>query len=489
MNKVIKGLIVAAFAVSSVSAAKNKTFLMPRSQGTNLAMEYTTYNELINYKNGDFFGAHFQVVPFYMESGNEDDLGKYFGINNKNLMTLSSAANADFNYRYMIHDNAGAANGVGTVKYEPDMQAYGARIDYYQDLEKVLDGLYLKIALPIVRIENDMHITTAVSTESNNFTAKNLSDYFTGKAFGAAGVADNQAALKAAKINDSQSETSVADIDVVLGYKVLDKDKYNVSLNLGLTIPVGNDSDGTWVFEPMIGNGDHWALGGGLDICAKLWEDGKQNIKLTAAANYRYLFEATEKRTMGLIDPDGKKVDWGQYYLAGKIGTNNNTQQLFPAANILNHDINVEPGSQFDSVIYFTYNNGGWTFDLGYNFFWKEEEDNSLKGKWTDKEYGIALISQAMNGGAFTNGVGSIGYINNKADDTALAAASATAYGIDVSATETPSMDTHKVYGSMGYNFKDWEYPVMLGLGGGYEFADDSGVENWQVWGKLGVKF
>lgn len=511
MNKVIKGLIVAAFAVSTASAATNKTFLMPRSQGVNLAMEYATYNELINHKNGDFFGAHFQVVPFYMESNDKVGLGKYFGINNKNLITLDDAAavtagTADFNYGFMIHDN-GATAGEGTVKYEPELQAYGARIDYYQDLEKVLDGLYLKIALPIVHVDNDMHITTAVSHESNNFTAANLSNYFKGTAFGAAGDADNQAALRYAKIDGSKSETSVADIDVVLGYKIFDKDDYNVALNLGLTIPVGNDSDGTWVFEPMVGNGDHWALGGGLEAWVKLWEDGKQNIKLTAVANYRYLFEATEKRTMGLVDTAGNSVNWGQYYLAGTIGTAIATQQLFPAANILNHDVKVEPGSQFDSIIYLTYNNGGWTFDLGYNFFWKEKEDNSLKGTWNDDQYGIARLTQDMsiaNGkfavasGDATAGPlegGSLGYINNLPNNAALPApatpapAATTAYGIDVSATETPSMDTHKIWGAMGYNFKDWEYPVMLGLGGGYEFADQPGIENWQIWGKLGIKF
>jgi extradiol dioxygenase family protein len=505
MNKVIKGLLVAAFAVSTATATTNKTFLMPRSQGVNLAMEYATYNELINHKNGDFFGAHFQVVPFYMESNDKTGLGKYFGVNNENLIALSNAADADVNYRYMIHDAVpGGAPGVGTVKYEPELQAYGARIDYYQDLEKVLDGLYLKIALPIVHVENDMHISTAVTTEHLNFTAANLENYFKGTAFGAVGEVNNQAALKYAKIDGSKSETSVADIDVVLGYKIFDKDDYNVALNIGLTIPVGNDADGVWVFEPMVGNGDHWALGGGLEAWVKLWEDGKQNIKLTAAANYRYLFEATEKRTMGLVDPAGNSVNWGQYYLAGTIDAVRGTQQLFPAANILTHDIKVEPGSQFDSIIYLTYNNGGWTFDLGYNFFWKEAEDNSLKGTWTDGVYGVARIDQTMaaaqtavfdlsNAAAGDAQVGgSLGYINNTPNNAALPAvnvAGTTAYGIDVSATETPSMDTHKIWGAMGYNFKDWEYPVMLGLGGGYEFADQEGIENWQIWGKLGVKF
>ncbi|MBD3273016.1 hypothetical protein GF385_01540 [Candidatus Dependentiae bacterium] len=504
MKKLLKGLLITAFAFSTVTATTNKTFLMPRSQGVNLPMEYSTYNELINHKN-DFFGAHFQVVPFYMESSDSSDLGKYFGTNNRSNVRLDDAAavtagTADFDYNLLIHDNAATA-GVGTVDLSPELQAYGARIDYYQCLEKILDGLYLKVALPIVHVDNDVHITTAVTTASNNFTAANLSSYFQGNFSVAAGNADSQAALTYAKMSGSHSETSVADIDFVLGYKIFDKDNYYVALNLGLTIPVGNDSDGRWVFEPIVGNGDHWGFGGGLDASVKLWEDGDQNIKLTAVVNYRYLFEGTEKRTFGLLDPAGNKVNWGQYYLAGTVGTACSAQQLTPVANILTLDADVEPGSQLDSAIYFTYNNGGWTIDLGYNFFWKEREDINRKTAWTDNQYIIVQRDQDMsvagqlqnysqNATAVLNG-GSLGYINVSSNNAAMQADadSGRAYGIDVTAAETPSQDTHKIWGGLGYIFKDWEYPVMLGLGGGYEFADDDGIENWQIWGKLGIKF
>lgn len=505
MNKMIKGFLAIAFIVGSASATTNKTFLMPRSQGVNAAMEYAGYNELINHKNGDFFGANFQVVPFYMESNDSVGLGKYFGIKDKNLISLKSNGNGDFNNLYMIHDQADAAAdhqlGVGSVKYEPKLEAYGARIDYFQDLEKVLDGLYLKVALPIVHVENDMHIKTAVTHDgtAEYFTADNLAAYFKGNYEKAAGDVNAQAKLNRAKINGSQSETSVADIDVILGYKIFDKDKYNVSLNLGLTIPVGNDSDGVWAFEPIVGNGNHWALGGGLDACVSLWEDGDQNIKLTTAANYRYLFESTEKRTLGLINEAGNKVDWGQYYLVGLIDQVRGTQQLTPFANdgIGTVNMNIEPGSQLDAIAYLTYNNGGWNIDLGYNFFWKEKEDANLKTAWTDGKYGIAIVGQTMaqNDGnpnfEYTNG----NAVGDNAVGGALALVNATysaadhAYGIDTSAAETPSIDTHKVFGNVGYIFNDWEYPVMLGFGGAYEFADQKGLENWQVFGKVGIKF
>ena len=523
MKKLLKGLFLTVFAVSSATTTTNKIFLMPRSQGANLAMEYATYNELVQHNNGDFFGANFQIVPFYMESSDKSDIGKYFGINNRNNIRLANNAavvinsTADFEYNYMIHDY-NQDDGIGTINFKPELQAYGARIDYYQDLEKILEGLYLKIALPIVHIENDMHLSTAVSTESTSgiFTKTNLDDYFRGNYVSALAGTNAQESLEYAKINGSHSETSVADIDAILGYKLLEKDNYYVSLNIGLTIPVGNTSDGTWVFEPIVGNGNHWGFGGGLDASVKLWENDNQNIKLTGAMNYRYLFEGTEKRTLGLKNPNGTSSNWGQYLLAGKIGAAINAQQLRPVANLLTQNVDIESASQFDSIIYFTYNNGGLTIDFGYNFFWKDDEKVNLKNEWTDGAYGIASITQNMSiapdGGGGANGLfsvtnanattaltgGSIGYINKVSNNAALPAQPATtnpaptattAFGIDTSAAETPSQNTHKIFGELGYIFKDWDYPVMLGIGGGYEFAPDDGIENWQIFGKLGIKF
>ena len=499
MNKLLKGLLVAAFAVGTMNAATNKTFLMPRSQGVNLPMEYTTFNELIQHKNGDFFGAHFQVVPFYLESSEKGDLGKYFGMKNQNIIKLGTTANAasiDLAYSRMFLDIAEAANTAATLKLEPKLEAYGARIDYYQDLEKILDGLYLKVALPIVNVDTDMHINVYDKASTGFFTAADggvnaVENYFLGT-YGENNPAASlhQKKLTYAKMGGSHSETSVADIDVVLGYKFFDKEKYYVALNLGLTIPVGNDPDARWVFEPVVGNGGHWAFGGGLDFSVKLWEKNDQNIKLTGVANYRYMFEDTEMRTLGLKKGDGTVVNWGQYRLAGIVGDT----YAIPTANLLTKNVDVTPGSQVDAILYFTYNNGGWTIDLGYNFFWKEREDVGLKGTdFSTDEY--AILISGYDGGTIV-----------AADDFASEATAVTDVNlavldadgpwyylnrthVDVAAAETPSMDTHKIFASVGYNWKEWEYPLMLGIGGGYEFAGNDGVENWQIYGKIGMKF
>ncbi len=240
----------------------------------------------------------------------------------------------------------------------------------------------------------------------------------------------------------------------------------------------------------MVGNGSHWAIGGGLDFSVKLWEKNDQNIKLTGVANYRYMFEDTEKRTLGLKKDDGTPVNWGQYRLAGALhGT-----YAIPTANILTKNVEVEPGSQVDAVLYFTYNNGGWTIDLGYNFFWKEREDVKLKG--TDFESATYAILKTDYTGAAAIADGDFALLGSAVTDVNVAAAGTWDTGyqlnrshVDTAAAETPSMDTHKIFAGVGYNWKEWEYPLMLGIGGAYEFAGNDGIENWQVYGKIGMKF
>ena len=61
---------------------------------------------------------------------------------------------------------------------------------------------------------------------------------------------------------------------------------------------------------------------------------------------------------------------------------------------------------------------------------------------------------------------------------------------IDTARAETSSYTTHKIFGGFGYLFRNWENPMLLGLGGHYEFADsNSEIENWTIYIKTGFAF
>jgi len=489
---------------SWLNAYTNKTFLMHRPQGVNLAMESTTFYELKQVKKENLFGAKFQAIPFYSKSTDEADLGRYFGADGKNVISFKNQDAAGFvNMSYIVHDsrdvlsaNPSPGEYLALAKLEPEQTTYGVMLSFCQDFERTIKGLSFKINMPVVQVENNMNIKITTEKESAHYKENILRDYFSGKLLQpAAGLGNSQIALTHAKIDDQDHEASgIADVDVMIGYKVFDKKKFMLCINAGVVIPTGNSPDGEWLFEPIYGNAGHWAVGGGAKFCGKLWECNKneQSVKTTLCANYRYLLKEKEKRTLGIklknfeagppADPtfDVYIEGFSQYYTIAQAGDTYST----PAANVLTRDLYVEPKSQVDAIAALTYNYKNFTFDLGYNLFWKDQESVTVK-HWEETKYGIP--AKDWDGSAALDGDAADNWAANKKIDEGAAINKA---DLDINAARTPSYLTHKIFAGVGYIARDMKCPLMAGLGGSYEFASNNHeIENWSVWGKVGVAF
>jgi hypothetical protein len=500
----------------------------------NLAMEYTTWHKQTSKVPDKNFGGTIQAVGFYEESDNKKDLGQYFGVcnydngNSKDdfIHVYPTGSNPDqprhwgsdfLFHTWNVSDNLKTLHD--KIVWRPSREAYGVRLDYHQKLDKVPKGLFFKVALPIVHVKTSMgwsstgtsgcsggsgikqRLQNALGTLAGD--EKSLGDYLTGDVANTFSSA-KQVALCKARIHNSNSTTGIADIDVVLGYNFLYEPTKHVNVNIGVTIPTGNDPDGNFLWEAIAGNHGHWALGFGFDSGFQLWQDGKSSLDFLLAFNYRYLFSATEKRTMGFKYPNStgfatlglanKKAMYGHWILAGKKGET----QATPFANFLTRNMKVTPGSHFDGIAQLAFNYDGWTFDLGYNLFAKEQEDVRLKCNpctdtcgtscsdtdgWTDDTYAIARVATQAQGGNW---------------NSTIAFAESHRYGgawinkehLDIDACTNPSVVTHKIYGGIGYAFEEWEYPLMLGIGGSWEFETDNDcLEQWALWFKLGLTF
>jgi hypothetical protein len=157
----------------------------------------------------------------------------------------------------------------------------------------------------------------------------------------------------------------------------------------------------------------------------------------------------------------------------------------------------VTPGSHFDGIVQFALNWKGLTVDLGYNLFAKRTENVRMKvdpcacsdtsctsgvdnpNWWYNNTYALTSASWDPNAAAFTANdtyPSSSDWINRE--------------HLCIDACTNPSVVTHKIYGGVGYAFNDMEYPVMLGLGGSYEWETDNDcLEQWALWAKVGVTF
>lgn len=558
MKRFLNGVLVALILVGSMAAKTytDKTFLMPRSHNPNLAMEYTTWHKQMALIDDNKFGGTIEATGFYEKSNNKVDLGRYFGVCNyyqdsciddfiavvPYWPTGPNPKHVDGGFLFHTY-NSPASSGYLTLAdkltWRPYRESYGVRLDYHQKLDKILKGLFFKVSAPIVHVKTSLGWSSSCCQPScatsckttctpkqpyctkqklqNDAsgtlkgTAYSVGDYLTGCVKNDYANA-KQAALCKAKIHNGQSETGIADIDLIIGYNFLYKNEKHVNVNIGLTIPTGNTPDGTWLWEPVVGNGGHWALGAGLDTHFELWKDDDKSLDLIFALNYRYLFSSTEKRTFGYKWPagttlagtpgtPGSRVLYGHWLLGAKTGDKIAT----PLANYMTRDLKITPGSQFDGIIQLAFNYENWTFDAGYNLYAKEGESLSLKcdpctteassgsacstsgcdkacDGWTDGTYGIAgpFIWNTAEAFAPANSNHIFGTANSTIQRTDICLDSCT----------QDSVTTHKLYGGIGYAFKEWEYPLMLGIGGSYEFANENNaLEAWSLWAKIGLTF
>lgn len=465
-----------------------KTFLMPRAVGVNAAMEHTTWHSQIYTQCKESkhkINSHIQLTPFYQHSDDKNEVGRYFGVGNgSNTFSIGDAATvldktANIDGEYLIHDTTNVHDSWlkgTTVTFNPEQEIYGARLDFFQSINSPIKGLFFKASMPFVHVENDMNMTVALPTDGHKGEVEidpthkyTVTDFFAGRVDVPAATSRNdfQSPLAHAKIDGSRSATGIADIDMSLGYKLLSKKTKYAFLSIGITIPTGNEAHGEYVFEPLYGNGDHFGLGGAVNAGIELWKGAKGWVRVDGTINYKYLFEGTEKRTLG-AKADDKLLS--HYYLGRKMGTEEGVA-LAPLANALTQDVRVKPGSQIDSLINFSFNTKLFVIDLGYNMYWKDAESVSAKN-WEENIYAIATPDFETSA-AF--------------DDPDLQIA----FTHDADAARTPTQFTHKIFGAVAYKMNiSKRYPTSVGLGGSYEFVhENSALEQYAIWAKAGISF
>ena len=240
------------------------------------------------------------------------------------------------------------------------------------------------------------------------------------------------------------------------------------------------------------GNGQHWGLGGGLDIKVTPWKKKSESIAFQFIVDYRYIFESQDIRTLGLnknlspsIDPSVK--NWGQYFLAGRTGVTG----VQPLANIITQKVNVKIGSQVDLLAGFVYSHGGFTLDLGYELYGREAEGVTKREALANETYGLAGYDyDAREAFSSSTDIPSEQVYIYQAAASAVDQSFLKDSEIVTDPAETPSQISNKFYGGLGYCFNKWETPLMLGLGGAYEFASlEKGLQQWGIWGKIGLSF
>jgi len=470
----------------------NKTTFIPRPKSSDITLSMLRWHSHTNDEKKTF-GGRLQLAPFYSHSTNSPELGKYFMFEGKNTLAIS-AVNADVHpYNFNLGDY------IGTISLRPKQEVYGARIDYFQHINW-LDGLYWSVSAPVIRVSNDPGLRESITANGALSATYYGPLTVTNALAGHMVTSDWSEPFRYGKIDGKQTKTGVSDIDVKLGYTLLNNIGSKIALTFGATLPTSNKPQAVYMFEPLLGNGGHWALGAGLDSTFRLCkskEESKRYLYIVIAGDFRYLFENNQMRTLEL-----KGKSWGRYIRMRQENPQAPGILLgnsLPGVNVMTQSVKVTPGSQLDAQIALCFSvNNNWHLGLGYNAWMRSEEKVNLKNPWGSKgNFGLICFPDpyvaASGAPSYTPAYIATGALNAGISSNSTIGVYASGNGIliqpgDIDTAPHPFALTHKIFGLVDYTFDDKD--CVIGAFASYEFAaENTALEQWDVGVKLGTSF
>ena len=297
-----------------------------------LPTKYTSWHRILKQGSGadNPWAASLQVVPFYRTSYNQINLGKYFGTNFKNELTIGRESPETDIKTDLIFNNLTDYELKGKIILNPKHTSYGAYFSYHQELNNINKGLFFQINIPLIHVENELSPTgTSCGGCAGNLSGQ-IFEYFNGT-YKQDAEDSKQSPLTRAKISNVQGQTGIADLEIIFGNKFVERSEHEVKGAVKLIVPTGNKPGGCYLFPAIVGNGRHWGLGSMINGSMNIKKSEESSFEFLFHMDYTYLFDADEKRTLGFRSPFGSDstfdkedttatLPWNYYALGGETG-------------------------------------------------------------------------------------------------------------------------------------------------------------------------
>jgi hypothetical protein len=394
----------------------NNSFMTYRSQGQNLARNVAGWQSLrTDIYNGDARG-NVSIAVEYDQAFNTGAINKYFF--GSDCMTFSGSLAPYRGACDIMADYFGLPTDFeSVVSFSPQMHNVIFDFDFYWNLDCLIEGFNLRFYLPVAYSRWALNpCETVINPGTLAYPAGYMSnaridvpDLKKGaldvlshcQTFG-----DVISPIQYGRIDAcGQHATKIADIQVALGYTFVRHRAGLIGINLQTVIPTGTFSQARTLFEPQIGNGHHWALGGGLTARYDLINNENRNLKLSACldASIQHLFTANEVRSYDLTKNGCGSRYMLLEYMGGAItqalgfsttpltdvAANSYLTRLLYVIDATTLDSKIKINVQGDVVAKLTLDCHNWNFDLGYNFWGRSHETLVSRACLNYKFYGI----------------------------------------------------------------------------------------------------
>lgn len=465
-------------------------------------------------------GKHgaFQAVPFGGRSVEARRLASYFMPFCKAELLVQTGSDAEspdrdvdasvFNIHTTGEQAVSAVQFKSRICFRPQQSVAGIGLSWRQKLSRNDEekGFWFEASMPIVRVRNAVKLSETVleasgTADTTNYpTAQaNMTSAFQQVAFNFGRVPCN--------CNDGLSKTGVADLDLRIGYGWMGDAICNMESYLGVLIPTGNKVTGCNIFEPIVGHNHHVGFEFGSSFAYQVWanEEKERALWMETSIHSIYFDKNTQRRSF-----DVKYSPWSRYLpvytsfaqaqAANTAGTGagKGATMYTPGINVFTQDVKVHGRFQRTLNTAVAYQSSHFMAEGGYNFFVRDAECIELCN-WCNTVAILDCRSQDIddNNIGLVNKHRTISKCNNDCigDGPSFSQVQYNANVIkqedlDLSSAAAPAQMQHTFYGTVGYRWDDREYPLFVSLGGSYEFAaDNSGMDRWLVWGKIGMSY
>ena len=477
MKQRVKGYLRFGALLSAIGCicATQAADVRIRSQSVDTARELAGWSNQINLFDMDGIHGSFAVTAEYTQSFNGKQIARsLFGsaLNNSgntgcnkngSSFRVSGSQASDRAAGDLLADYFGLPlDYQSSVYVKPEIKNFLVDFNFFVGLDQWLPGFWFRIHAPVVyakwklRMDESQSATAVIGYPAGYFApaavpVSNLNSSFISYLQGAVPTLNGGVVFqpliysklchttitgatngtRSLSCNNATHTIRISDIRFALGWNFWQDANYHIGLGMLAAAPTGSRVDDTLLFQPMVGNGHHWELGGKFTSHSIVWRnsDCDKSITFYFDADATYMFAARQFRVFDLCGAG----DTSRYMLAEvmKIPATNNlsgngisttgaapyvaplaetptpsvyqfSNIFMPVANIAAQTVKVSQPIQVDLTAMFNYTHRNFSWDFGYNFWVTACEDLNRIGNTTALFQGNATY--ALKGDAYVYG-------------------------------------------------------------------------------------
>lgn len=408
-------------------------YLATRSAGQDATRDLLGLVPHINKASCKRYGT-ISVMPIYMQSFFQNRIadnlfGNDLASDTLSALTITGSGVKDRNAtgKDWLADYFGLPRDHnGTIRFEPIVSSYVTDLYGYLALNNLCSGLFVTLHLPIVSTKWDLNFFEVINFDgitfyppgyfSSNATAEfrgidveavgvprvdllnNVSDFLfwqeTPNIAPATFIPLKSARMVPKHIAGHRKKAGIADIQLVIGRNFIQRRWCHFGAGLRIVIPTGTRPNGTFLFEPTIGNGHHTELGAQLWGRRTLCISENEETYWTAyfLIQLMHMFKTKQCRAFDLIDKPNSRwmtaeqfTPIVQHLRADPVPDDLTPSNLktpdaqftgifAPVANLTTRAVNVSSNIQCDAVFMLTYIKSNLSVDFGYNLWYRSCE-------------------------------------------------------------------------------------------------------------------